>query len=389
MRIVALGLRGFPNIQGGVETHCEHLYPRLAAAGHEVIVLARKPYLPDPPPKTHRGVTMKALPCPRSRSLEAFAHTFIGVLYARLLNPDVLHIHAIGPSLFVPLARLLGMRVVSTNHGPDYARQKWTGAAKSVLRLGERLGTRFSNQVIAISQPIADHLRERFGRRAAIIPNGVVVRPPATGHATLERFGLTAGTYLLAVGRLVPEKGFHDLIDAFMRASRDCTLVIAGAADHEDAYSLALKTQAAAHPSIVMTGFMNGDALSELYTHARAFVLPSYHEGLPIVLLEAMSHGLPVIASDIPANRAVGLDARCYFAPGDRDTLASRLGEVLSADFDEASRREQIAFVARHFDWDDVAARTDEVFRAVVSRTGSLGSPTSPSRSTSNEPPTP
>jgi len=117
-------------------------------------------------------------------------HTLLGVVKARAMKPDIVHIHAIGPSLLVPVARLLGMKVVSTNHGPDYERAKWGGLTKAILRVGESMGSRFSNSLIAISEPIAEHLRRTFGRDPAVIPNGVVIRTAPAGQETLRQFGL-------------------------------------------------------------------------------------------------------------------------------------------------------------------------------------------------------
>lgn len=367
MKIIVLGLRGFPNIQGGVETHCEHLYTRVASRGHEVLVLGRKPYM-DASVTEYKGVQLVPLPCPRKRSLEAFLHTFVGVLKARTLNPDILHIHAIGPSLFVPLARLLGLRVVSTNHGPDYDRAKWGYMARSILRIGETMGSRFSSAVVAISEPIALHLRQRHGCTPFVIPNGVVPRAPSESVTTLQQFGLEAGRYLLAVARLVPEKGLHDLLDAFAMAQLEgWKLVIAGGADHEDAYSLALKAKAATMPNVVMTGFVTGQPLVQLYSHAGLFALPSYHEGLPIVLLEAMGYGLPVIVSDIPANRQVEISEDRFFPAGNIALACERIKAHAQCSFTPEQKAAQIAYIAKAFNWDNIADETLGVYRSLLS----------------------
>jgi len=366
MKIVVLGLRGFPNIQGGVETHCENLFTRIAARGHDVIVLGRAPYM-DTAITQYKGVRLVALACPKRRSLEAFVHTLIGIFKARALQPDVLHVHAIGPSLLVPVARLLGIKVVSTNHGPDYARAKWGGLARAILRLGESSGSRYSNAVIAISEPIAQHLRKAFGSKAAVIPNGVTVRAPSVGQDTLAHYGLSSGRYFLAVARLVPEKGLHDLLDAFAKASLPgWKLAIAGRADHEDAYSISLKEKAAAIPGVVMAGLVTGEPLAQLYSHAGLFVLPSYHEGLPIVLLEAMSYGLSVIASDIPANRQVGLTDDRFFPPGNIEQAVEKMVLHATGEFSQSERERQMATVARTFNWDSIADQTLDVYRSVV-----------------------
>ena len=361
MKIIVLGTRGFPNVQGGVETHCENLYPRLASLGCDVTVITRRPYI-DPRVTSYRGVRLIPLDCPRNKFLEAIVHTFKGVLLARKMGCDILHIHAIGPALFVPLARLLGLKVVMTSHGPDYERKKWNGMAKIVLKMGEWNGCVFANEIIAISRTIADQIKRSYGREAVVIPNGVVVPRRLETDGALKQFGLEKGKYILAVGRFVPEKGFHDLLEAWRAAAAGWKLVIAGDADHQDDYSKRLKEQARQTPNVVLTGFLTGRPLSEIYTHAGLFVLPSYYEGLPIVLLEAMSYGLSCIVSDIPPNREVALEDRRYFKPGDIDGMAKNIREFLSRPLTAQERSLQTEQAAQKYDWDMIAEETLKVY---------------------------
>ena len=221
MKIVVVGTRGIPDIQGGVETHCEELYPRLAAMGHDVTVVRRSCYVtPQNKIKEYKGVHLKDIYAPRRKSIEAIVHTFLAIIYARWVGADVLHIHAIGPALLIPLARLLGLRVVMTHHGPDYDRQKWNKTAKSVLRWGERMGANYANEVIVISTVIDNILREKYDRTDAhLIYNGVNKPVPAKDDSYIRSLGLTPRRYVLAVGRFVEEKGFDLLIKAFARIS--------------------------------------------------------------------------------------------------------------------------------------------------------------------------
>lgn len=110
LKIMALGLRGIPNVPGGVEVHASELYPRLQALGADVTVLGRAPYRPADSPLSWRGVKVRWLVSPKLEGVEALVHSFLGVLYAAIRRPDVVHIHAVGPWLFVPLAKLLGLR---------------------------------------------------------------------------------------------------------------------------------------------------------------------------------------------------------------------------------------------------------------------------------------
>lgn len=300
MKIVVTGTRGIPNIMGGVETHCEELFPRIARKGFEVTVIRRKSYVRDTL-SSYKGITLSDIETPRKKSLEAIVHTFRAIVRAKRLKANIVHIHAVGPALLTPLARLLGMKVVFTHHGPDYDRDKWGMAAKTALRLGEAAGTLFANEVIVISHVIDDMLIRKYGRKDChVIYNGVP-SPDVTDYPEyFGELGIEQGKYIFAMCRFVPEKNLHHLIEAFSRTEhRECKLVIAGDSDFEDDYSASLKKYAR-EQGVVLPGFIKGRKLHALLSHARCFVLPSSHEGLPIALLEAMSYRLPVIVSDIP-----------------------------------------------------------------------------------------
>lgn len=365
MRVMFLGLRGFPGVQGGVETHAEHLCPLLAELGCEVEAVVRSPYMPAEKGAGWRGARYVRVWSPKSKGLEAIVHTFLGVLVAVWRRPDVLHIQAIGPALMTPLARLLGLRVVVTHHGPDYDRQKWGRFAKWALRTGERWGMRWSRGRIVISQVIRDLVREKHGTDSTLIPNGVTLPELPETLGALERYGLTPRRYVLLVSRLVPEKRHLDLLQAFAQAGMEgWKLVFVGAADHPDAYQRSLIGASQANGA-VLTGFQSGLALRELYAHAGLFVLPSSHEGLPIALLEALSYGLPVLASDIPANVEVGLPAQQYFPLGDVAALAARLKSMTAVPLAAADRDARRTWVAERYDWRRIAQQTLAVYRQV------------------------
>lgn len=367
MKIIVLGLRGFPGVQGGVETHAEHLYPLMANLGCAVEVVGRSPYLTLPKDGQWQGVTLSRLWCPRHKDLEALVHTFIGVLYAAVRRPDILHLHAIGPAIMTPLARLLGLRVVVTHHGPDYDRQKWGRFPRWILRIGERLGMRYAHRRIAISEVIRQLVRKNHQRDCALIPNGVALPRLAETSTVLEKFDLNPGRYLLFVSRLVPEKRHLDLIKAFAMANLpEWKLVLVGGSDHPDEYMREVIELGRDTANVVLTGFQTGVSLQELYTHAGMFVLPSSHEGLPIVLLEALSYGLPVIASDIPANLEVGLEQDQYFPLGECAALAGMLERRARIPLDRESREKSRTWVTERYDWTAIARLTLDVYRSVA-----------------------
>lgn len=366
LRIAVLGTRGIPDVMGGVETHCQELYPRLVARGHKITLFGRSPYLKSKIPYDYLGIQIIPLWAPRKKSLEAILQTLWGIIFV-LRNRrcfDLLHFHAIGPALLIPLAKLFGIPVVMSHHGPDYDRQKWGLVAKSVLRAGESFGCRYADVVITVSRHIASLVESRFHRAATYIPNGVqlpAILPPGEMCALHQ---LVPHKYILTVGRFVPEKGFHDLLNAFFACNTDWKLVIAGDADHEDEYSLGLKQLAKKDSRVVLTGFIRGRELGEIFSNAGLFVLPSYHEGLPIALLEAISYNLPILASNIHANLELA-DENETFPVGNILQLSERLEQLTAAELKEASARQRLE---REYNWDVIAEHTEVTYYMMVNK---------------------
>lgn len=365
VRVFVTGTRGIPAIPGGVETHCENLYPLLAKMECEVKLSRRSSYVCDQLSEWN-GVHLVDVYSPKSKIFEAIIHTFLSVLYAKLWRADIVHVHAIGPSIVAPFARLIGLNVVMTNHGPDYDRAKWGDLAKKVLKLGETLGTRFSNSVIVISKTIQEGIKRNYFRESILIPNGVNIPTHVCTKDFISKFGLGGEDYILAVARFVPEKGLFDLIQAYERTNQDLKLVIAGDSDHEDDYSRHIKDVARQNPNISLTGYVTGDKLGGLFSHAAFFVLPSYHEGLPIALLEALSYGLPVLASDIAANVEVEFDCIDYFTCGDLQKLSVKLVQMSRREMNSAQVEKAIVELKENYNWQTIAEHTFDVYKQVL-----------------------
>lgn len=366
MKIVVTGTRGIPGIQGGVETHCEELFPRIADKQYEIIVVRRPDYISAEHNMTeYKKVTIKDIKTLPGKHLEAITHTFVAVLYARKVHADIVHIHAVGPSLMIPVVRLLGMKAVMTHHGPDYDRQKWGRLSKSILKLGERVGVKYASHVIVISKHIQGLIQDKYHvmKNVSLIHNGVNLTCMQTNHDYLKELGVEKHSYILAVGRFVKEKGFDLLLKAYQNLqNKNIKLVIAGDADHEDQYSLELKNMAK-QQNVILTGFIQKDKLSQLYDGARLFVLPSYHEGLPISLLEAMNCHCDVLVSDIPANKEVGLADECYFKCGSIQSLTNSLELKLNSQWIPNQ------YDMTPYNWDCIAQQTKDIYNSLSQKT--------------------
>ncbi len=285
-------------------------------------------------------------------------YNFKSVLYAKRLKADIVHIHAIGPALMVPFAQFLGLKTVVTHHGFDYERPKWNNFAKRMLKLGEYYST-LANELIVISNEINKFIVRRYGRKNAhVIYNGVCTPEKTTESNYIRSLGLEPQKYVFTLGRFVEEKGFDGLIDAFVSLKNsDFKLVIAGDEDYPNEYADHLKLKAKEN-GVILTGFVQGANLNELFSNARLFVLPSFHEGLPISLLEAMSYHLDILASDINVNLELILPQNCYFNTGNWGELAEKIDKKLN-------NSKKVSYDLSRFDWDNIARKTLKIYQKI------------------------
>jgi glycosyltransferase involved in cell wall biosynthesis len=351
---------------GGVETHCEQLFPRLKQLrpSDSITVIARRGYLPRKDFE-YMGLRIIALTHASDRRLETITNAFYGVFYARfVLHAELLHLQGIGVALVIPFAKALGMKVITTYHSKNYEHRKWSLIARTMLRAGELFAVRFGDRVISVSRCAERDLKRRFPRAAHkiwFIPNGASRPYPTDARLTdqvLRKYGLTKHRYIVSVGRLVPEKGLHDLIRAFELSDLDCKLVIVGEADHPDDYSRRLRSHAS--NAIVFTGFLHREVVDILLRHASLFVLPSYNEGLPIAALEAITAGAQCLLSNIEPNRDLGLSPDNYFKVGDVRDLRLKLGR------DHSNYHVDRDAILERFDWNFVCAETDKLYASVL-----------------------
>lgn len=368
MRVAMIGQRGLPATYGGIEHHVEELAVRLTQRGHDVSVFCRRNYTNGRRP-SYRGVKLLYSPTYPSKHLEAALHS--GLSSARTVGRgfDIVHYHAIGPGLWSPIPRWLSRaKVVQTIHGLDQDRAKWGSLARKVLRAGDWLSKRVPDALIVVGAYLLDHYRDR-PRLTVHIPNGVTV-DPKRDEAVLHRFGLTPGGYALFVGRLIPEKAVDQLICAFSRIATSNRLVVVGGSSFTHQYEAKLRELAETDPRVVLPGYVYGAELASLYANGAVYVQPSLLEGLPLTVLEAMSCGLPIVLSDIPAHLEILPDARPggrLFPAGDIDALATALADALGAAKDDRKAALEAGEQVRgRYSWDAVTDQTEELYARVI-----------------------
>ncbi|MFN8073954.1 MAG: glycosyltransferase family 4 protein [Kineosporiaceae bacterium] len=384
LRIAMIGQRGVPATWGGIEHHVEQLGSRLAALGHEVTVFARPRYVAKGVTE-YRGMKVRTLPCPPGAGWEAFGHSALCSMATLNQHYDVVHYHAVGPGLVCWVPKWFSRsKVVLTVHGLDADRAKWGGLAKRALSTGTWMSARVPDATVVVSQALAEHYRTHYGRETSWITNGVLPGRHVEAGAYLASLGLTRRRYALFVGRFVPEKAPDLLLSAFARLGVDSRLVLAGGSSHTDEFAGTLGRMAEQDPRVVLPGYVYGEDLQELYSNAGLFVLPSDVEGLPLTLLEAISYGLPVVASDIAPHREVlgeGQQGHRIFRAGDTDDLERTLSDALLDPEGEALAGSTLApDVLKRHDWDDIADRTAALYQRLAGLTPTTIDLTAPGR---------
>lgn len=375
LRIAMLGHKFIPSRDGGIEVVVGELTTRMAALGHSVTcynrtnAANRQALKENRLPTEYSGVRMIWVPTIDRRGLAALSASIVATIRAAFGKYDVVHFHAEGPCVICWLPRLLGKKVIVTIHGLDHKRQKWGRFASACIMMGEKNAARHAHQIIVLSKGVQQYFREQYGRETVIVPNGI--SPSAPRHANLisKKFGLEPRKYILFLGRLVPEKGIHYLIQAYQGLKTDCKLVIAGGVSDTGNYVRSLREMAKENPDIIFTDFVEGQILEELYSNAYIYVLPSDLEGMPISLLEAMSYGCCCVTSDISECTDVTGEFGASFLRGNADALRETLQELC----DHPEKAERLGAgakedVTRRFSWDETVEKTLRLYRKTLNK---------------------
>lgn len=277
----------------------------------------------------------------------------------------MVHIHAEGPAFFCWIPKLFRKKVIVTVHGLDWSREKWkSGFGSKFIRQGERNAVKYADEIIVLSEGVQKYFMDTYGRKTRFIPNGVNSPEIKSTELIHEKYGLTKDSYILFLGRLVPEKGIRYLIEAFKQVKTDKKLVIAGGSSDTDEFAKELKEMAKGDDRILFTGFVQGQALEELYNNAYVYTLPSDMEGMPLSLLEAMSYGNCCLVSDIAECAEVVEDKALIFEKSNVDDLREKLQKACDeVDMVEGMKRQASDFICSKYNWDEVVERTLDLYR--------------------------
>lgn len=365
MRIAMIGQRGLPARYGGIEHHVDQLSRRMVAQGHDVTVYCRPDYSPVDVDELH-GIRLRHVPTGTSKHGEALVHSYRSTRDVLADGSfDVVHYHALGPGFFSPMARR-GGAVVQTIHGLDDQRAKWGRAARTMLRAAREVSAWAPDETIVVSQALKTTYERVHDRASTYIPNAAPSATRRDADRIVSEHGLAAGGYVVWVGRIVPEKAPHALIEAFAGVETDLRLAIVGGSSNSDAYVAKVEDLAAQDERVHLLGYAYGDMLHELYSNAALFAFPSALEGLPLTVLEAAAYGLPMVLSDIPPHREIVVADRAGARLVPVDDVAA-LRDRLQASLDDLDGERRAAAdvsvdVGRRYCWDRATEATLHVY---------------------------
>lgn len=355
--------------EGGIEIVVKELCTRMARDGCQVTCYNRLGHHVSGAEYDEKieyeGIRQKSVLTIEKKGLAAVSSSAFAALYSALGKYDVIHIHAEGPAFFAWLPKMFGKRVVVTVHGIDWQREKWkSGFGSKFIRQGEKNAVKYADEIIVLSKGVQDYFKKVYGRETNFIPNGVNRPKLRAAEQISEKFGLSKDSYILFLGRLVPEKGIRYLIEAFKQVKTDKKLVIAGGSSDTDSFERELKDLAKNDERIIFTGFVQGSLLDELYSNAYIYTLPSDLEGMPLSLLEAMSYGNCCLVSDIPECTEVVEDKALIFKKSDVSDLWEKLQDACNHPENVMELKKEAAdFICKKYDWDDVVEKTRELYR--------------------------
>ena len=375
LKIAMIGHKRIPSREGGVEIVVDELSTRLVKLGCRVDAYNRygrhtagKKYL-QYKGKEYHGIRLITIPTFRNGKLNAIVYSVLAAFRALFGGYDVIHFHAEGPCIMVWLPKLFGIRTIATIHGLDWQRSKWGNFASRVLKAGEKMAARRADEVIVLSKNMQDYFQDIYGRQTRFIPNGIQRPGRYEAEEIRKKYGLEKDGYILFVARIVPEKGLHYLIDAYKNIKTEKRLVIAGGNSHSQSYMEEVEAMAAEDPRILMTGFVAGRVLEELYSNACFFVLPSDVEGMAVSLLEAMSYGNCCLVSDIKENTEVVAEHAVSFRKSDTQDLQEKMEYLLEHPEVRAAYQEKAAeYICGKYNWDDVTEQTLRLYEDGITR---------------------
>lgn len=372
MKIAIIGHKRIPSNEGGIEKGVEQHSVRMVARGHQVTAYNRGGHnvfgkeFDRKKRKEYKGVKIVTIPTTKGASSVPI-YSFLATLHAAIARYDCVSYRASGPCAMIPLAKLFGLRVVASLHGIDSQRDKWGGFASKYLEFGEKMAAQKADVCLVLSKNMKEYIDKKYGVDSVLFANGIDKPDYHAPEIIKEKYGLEKDSYILSLGRIVPEKGIHYLIHSFRKCKTDKRLIIAGGAEANKDYYNQLLEAAKGDDRIIFTGFVMGQEIQEFYSNAFIFALPSNLEGMANALLEAMGYGNCCLISDISENTEVVEDNAVRFKKGDEADLMEKLQMLLDQPELVKKYKDNAApYILKQYSWDLIVEQMLRIYAGDV-----------------------
>lgn len=369
MKIGIIGHKRIPSNEGGIEKGVEEHASRMTAKGHQVDVYNRGGHniygeeYDTKRRKEYKGIRIITVPTLQNNILNALIYSFLATIRALFGHYDVISYRASGSCVMINIAKLFGIRCVASLHGIDSQRDKWNKFASKYLEFGERTAAKKADILIVLSRNMQEYIYQKYGRETVLVPNGISKSKKYEIEIIKEKYSLQKDGYILFLSRIVPEKGVHYLIQAFKEIETDKKLVIAGGYAETSEYYKSLREMSMDDSRIIFTGFVHGNELSEFYSNAYVYVLPSNLEGMANALLEALEYGNCCLVSNIPENTEVIEDKAISFNKGDIKDLKDKLEYLINnPQIVQDYKKDASEFILEKYNWDKIVDQLLELY---------------------------
>lgn len=358
LRIAAFGgFRGIPPKAGaaGSDKFAFELYPRIVKRGHSLVAYCRiYPGDKDEQHAEYEGIKLKYSKTVSKAGFDTLVHSAKCTFDVIFKNTaDVVHLHSGANSIWAMILRMAGKRVVLSQFAMDWKRDKWPWYGKLFYMFSNYLTASFPNKVVFDNVFTKEYFEKKFKKKFDFIPYGSEVKQTPNNIDILDKIGVKPGEYFLFVGRFIPDKGLHLLVEAFEKLNTEKKLVLIGGSPNPGDYEMKVKSTKDAR--IIFPGYVYGDDTNILMKNCFAYIQPSLIEGLSPVILTVMGLGTPLICSDIVENTFITKDNAVHFVSGNASSLNEKLQYALSNQ-DKLLNNAKLgqADVSARFNWETI-----------------------------------
>lgn len=349
MKIAITGTVGVPARYGGFETLVERLIryaqPSDQSIDQLTVYCSKRAY--DERPLHYCGARLRYSRF-NANGIQSIIYDCVTALDAISRGHDRLLVLGVSGAIVFPLIRLISSaRIVTNVDGIEWRRPKWKGLGRYFLKWSERLAVRFSHEIIADNQGIADYLEETYKIRARVIAYGGDHAIQAVAEVSVDTSQLP-DEYALALCRIEPENNVAMILEAF--ESLSLPLVFVGNWNNSE-FGRMLRSQYALSPNIlILDPIYEPAALQRIRRNASAYIHGHSAGGTNPALVEMMHVGHPILAFDCNFNRYTTENCAAYFSS------AAELADLVDGISHHKNGSSMSEIANRRYRWDVIGA---------------------------------